>query len=195
VRGPLGAAAILVSALLAACGSSQSSAPTCERPVGSLTILIAQSVPSATELPCIRGFPAGWGFGGSDVRSGTARFWLNSDRGGLRAVEVDLSSSCSTTGAAPVRPSRDEAGVRAFEESLSPPPRLSANRFLVFPGGCVTHRYRFEGGASASLAREAEEALSLVPRSIVVSQVHSEFGLTLCGVGAPPCPARTPSPG
>ena len=188
MRRSLALAAILAGAALPACVSSQSFAPTCSRPVGSLTILMAQSVPSATELPCIRSFPPGWGYGGSDVRSGTARFWLDSDRAGFRAVEVDLSSACSTTGAAAVPASSDETGARAFEEPLSLPPHLSANRYLLFPGGCVTYRYRFGAGTSTTLALEAEETLSLVPRSIVVSQVQAEFGLTLCGAGASPCP-------
>ena len=30
-------------------------------------VLMAQSVPSATLLPCIRALPAGWTYGGSDV--------------------------------------------------------------------------------------------------------------------------------
>ena len=188
MRRSLALAAFLAGAALPACMSSQSSAPTCGRPVGSLTILMAQSVPSATELPCIRSFPAGWRYGGSDVRSGTARFWLDSDRAGLRAVEIDLSPRCSTSGAASVPPLSNETGARAFEEPFSLPPHFSANRYLQFPGGCVTYRYRFGAGASTTLALEADDALSLLPRSIVISQVQAEFGLTLCGAEAPPCP-------
>ena len=39
--------------------------------------LEAQSVPSASLVPCVRSLPAGWGFGGANVRNGWSKFTLN----------------------------------------------------------------------------------------------------------------------
>ena len=39
-------------------------------------ILSAQAVPSAARLPCIATLPSGWNFGGGDIASGHAQFWL-----------------------------------------------------------------------------------------------------------------------
>ena len=43
-------------------------------------ILMAQSVPEATSLPCLAALPAGWTLDGVEVKRGRTRFWLNSDR-------------------------------------------------------------------------------------------------------------------
>jgi hypothetical protein len=79
-------------------------------------------------------------------------------------------------------------GVRVYEEPISLPPTFQANRYLLFPGGCVTNRFRFTAGASATLALEAQQALSFVSRSVLVEQTKEESGLSLCGAEAPPCP-------
>ena len=46
--------------------------------------------------------------------------------------------------------------VTAFEFDLHP---FTANKYFVFPGGCVTYRYRFGPEAEATLALEADEAV------------------------------------
>ena len=54
-------------------------------------ILMAQSVPTASWVPCLRtALPLGWSFHHLDARDGTASFWLNSDRDGQQAIEVRL---------------------------------------------------------------------------------------------------------
>jgi hypothetical protein len=54
----------------------------------SIFVLEAQAVPSATLMPCTNPLPGGWSVGGFEVRSGLARFWLDSDRAGARAAEI-----------------------------------------------------------------------------------------------------------
>ena len=68
---------VLVGSTLAACSSRAGDASEANCPVedGELFVLMAQSVPSATLLPCIEALPAGWTYGGSDVGSGTSTFW------------------------------------------------------------------------------------------------------------------------
>lgn len=152
-------------------------------------VLMAQSVPSATLLPCIRALPAGWTYGGSDVNSGSSRFWLDSDRAGIHAVEVSLTTSCEVAGALDVTNSTTETGVRDYLRELVLHP-YTANRYFTFPGGCVTYRYRFGAKADPILALEADEALTFGPREAVVAKVSRSLGLTLCGAGAPPCGER-----
>ena len=152
-------------------------------------VLMAQSVPSATLLPCIRALPAGWTYGGSNVHSGSSTFWLDSDRAGIHAVEVSLTPSCGVAGALDVTNSTSEAGVRDYLRELVLHP-YTANRYFTFSGGCVTYRYRFGGKADPVLALEADEALTFGARAAVVARVKRELGLTLCGAGAPPCVGR-----
>lgn len=177
-----------ISFALAACGGTASPrTPFCTDTDDGVFVLLAQSVPSATALPCVSEFPAGWSFGGADISSGLSRFWLDSDRGGIHAVEVSLRPSCDTTGAVEERPAPDEAGTRVFVRPDSLTPSFTGVRFLLFDGGCIGYTFRFASGASSTLAIEAIEALSLLPRSTIVAQVREDPGLILCGAGAPPC--------
>jgi hypothetical protein len=185
--GRIAAVAVAVSTL-ASCNTRAGDATEANCPIEDreLFILMAQSVPSATLIPCIESFPAGWSYGGSDVSNTAARFWLDSDRGGLHAVEVALAISCRITGAVDVTNSTSEGGVRVYLDEFDLHP-FTANKYFVFPGGCVTYRYRFGPEAEATLALEADEAVTFNPRTVLVAKVHEELGLTLCGAGAPPC--------
>jgi hypothetical protein len=159
----------------------------CEPSSAGYPVLVAQAVPSATLIPCIRGLRPGWSYGGSEVRDGVARFWLDSDRAGIHAVEVSLTRGCSVVGLADVTNASGELDVRVFLEPISVRP-FSADWHFVFPGGCVTYRYRFGDVEQApTLAFEADQALTFVPRSILVDLIEDAYGMTLCGAGAPPC--------
>lgn len=181
-------AALLLLVPLAGCTAGDTGqTPLCTNIDDSVFVLLAQSVPSATQLPCVSDFPAGWSFGGSNISSGLGRFWLDSDRGGIHAVEVSLRSSCDTTDAIEERPAPDEAATRVFVRPDSLNPSFTGVRFLRFKGGCIAYTFRFASDASSTLAIEAIEALSLLPRATIVAQVQDVAGLTLCGAGAPPC--------
>lgn len=180
-------AATLLLSLVGCAAGDTGQTPLCTNIDDGVFVLLAQSVPSATQLPCVSEFPAGWSFGGSAISSGLGRFWLDSDRGGIHAVEVSLRSSCDTTDAIEERPAPDEAATRVFVRPDSLNPSFTGVRFLRFAGGCIDYTFRFASGASSTLAIEAVDALSLLPRATVVSEVQDVSGLTLCGAGAPPC--------
>lgn len=186
-RGRVALVMVIASASLAGCTSTTRATPFCTNTDGSVFVLLAQSVPSATQLPCVADLPAGWRYAGSEISSGLARFWLDSDRAGFHAVEVALRKSCDTTDAVEEQPAPDEAGTRVFVRPTSLTPSFRGERFLLFDGGCIDYTFRFASGASSTLAIEAIEALSLLPRATIVRQVLDDPGLTLCGAGAPPC--------
>ena len=74
---------------------TQARQPFCEAggEPGTFLILMAQAVPSASQLPCVEVLPAGWSVSNTFVRDGRARFALDSDRVGMRAVQVVLERS------------------------------------------------------------------------------------------------------
>jgi membrane-associated phospholipid phosphatase len=158
-------------------------APACG--TGHSMILAAQAVPSAALLPCVAALPLGWRVGGADIASGRARFWLDSDRAGARAVTVTLSATCDATGARQIR--SDQPGTRRFERRLSLRQQFSGLRFYTFPGGCATYQFNFAPGAPPQLATPPDAAEAFVPRSRLVDYVRSTEGLALCGRGAA-CP-------
>jgi tRNA A-37 threonylcarbamoyl transferase component Bud32/membrane-associated phospholipid phosphatase len=158
-----------------------SGAPSCG--TESLTMLVAQAVPGATQVPCVATLPAGWEHGGSHVERGRAEFWLDSDQGGDRAVTATLvpADECDVVGAVPV-PS-DEVGTQRFERPDRLRPELHGTRYYLFPGGCVTYEFAFDGDASPGLMFSAEQALAFQPRTKLVEHVEATTGLDLCGAG------------
>ena len=170
----------------AGCSEGSQATPACSRPDSSIIVLEAQSVPTATLLPCIADLPIGWSFGGIEARNDETVFWLDHDRAGIHAVEVSVRQTCDITSAVEVPPSPDEADMRIFEQVASEP-TFSGSRFQVFEGGCIEYHYAFSDDADPTLVIEADQALSTVARSDLVSAVADQFDLILCGAGAPPC--------
>ncbi len=146
-------------------------------------ILMAQAVPSATSVPCVASFPAGWTANDVTISRGRGRFRL--ETAGHR-VEVTLRppEKCSVVGAEEV-PS-DEVGLRRFEQPRRLPPDTSITRTYLGEGACITYDYEFDDD-DASLVGELDTALSLQPRAALVAAVDRRTGLSLCGAGAPPC--------
>jgi serine/threonine protein kinase len=159
--------------------------PTCG--TGNAMVLVAQSVPSATRLPCVATPPAGWTVGVLHVQRGRTTFWLNSDRAGVHAVHVTFTapSGCSTTGATEV-PS-DEGGTRRFVAPERVQPSLRSTTTYRFEGGCVTYRFAFKDGAPGALALDAGAALAFIDRHQVAAAVEERSAGALCGAGVQ-CP-------
>jgi tRNA A-37 threonylcarbamoyl transferase component Bud32 len=151
---------------------------------GDLAITVAQSVPSATLVPCIATLPAGWELGDVHVERDRSAFSLDSDLGGDRAVEATLSPAddCDVSGATAV-PS-DEVGADRYERIDRLPPGLHGTRYYVFPGGCVTYRLEFADGATPAVLFDVDQALTFQPRSTLVDHVRETTDLELCGAGA-----------
>jgi hypothetical protein len=150
---------------------------------GHSMILSAQAVPSAAKLPCIAGLPSGWMVDSTDIANGQARFWLDSDRAGNRAVTVTLTARCDTSGA--IRIPSDQPGARRYERPLSLQPRFELVRMYTFAGGCVTYQFSFVAGAAPSLGIPIDTAIAFKPRSVLVEYVQRTEDLALCGRGAP----------
>ena len=94
--------------------------PTCTyqgRQGTALVVLMAQAVPTASQLPCVELKPPGWTVSDVFVRNGRGRFALDSDRVGTRAVEVVLEQFCDIGQA--TRVPSDHAGTRRYQEVIS----------------------------------------------------------------------------
>jgi hypothetical protein len=165
-------------------GCSSNTAATTEQPTctgGShdsashAVILMAQSVPSAGWIPCLKTtLPLGWSFEHLDARNDISRFYLNSDRAGPMAIEVRLTRSCATTGSTEI-PS-DREGMRRLERVTMTTPRFEGRRYYVFEGGCITFVFRLGGdsdnrGEPLALATQAVGAVS---RADLLQQVHDD---------------------
>jgi hypothetical protein len=154
-----------------------------------LVVLMAQAVPTASQLPCIELLPAGWSVSDIFVRNGRVRFSLDSDRVGMHAVQVVLERFC-TFGNVTRVPS-DHPGTRRYQEviSIEPGRRYRGAVYYLFPGGCVTYRLDFRSDEQARPLSEVSLALGFVPRDAVRTTVsdytHGRLQLDPPSAGAP----------
>jgi hypothetical protein len=144
---------------------------------GAVLALPAQSVPSASEIPCVGALPLGWTFRHMDVRSGSTQLSLIPDVEGQEDVTVLLRSSCDTSGATQV-PS-NEVSSKRFERVLALERSYTAQRYYVFDGGCVTMSFDFTGPGRTELADEASLAISLISRAEIAAEYFKQTGIRL----------------
>jgi len=187
-------AGALATLALTGCASTRNQVVACRSPhdvylaryINALQLLEAQAVPTATLIPCVLRLPGGWRYGGWEVRAGLVRFWLDSDRAGVHAVQLTMKRACDHSSATPVPLASPPPGLRRFDVSR-PHPNASLSYF-VFPGACVTYRFAFTKDSAPSLYDQADHALGFTRRSRYVNGVRKDTGLVLCGAEAPPCP-------
>jgi hypothetical protein len=154
--------------------SASSRLPTCvEGDVANGVILMAQSVPSATWVPCLRtNLPLGWSFVHLEARNGSSRFWLDSNRDGDKAIEVLFEKSCDTAGATEI-PS-DRAGLQRFERVRLTTPRYEGERYYVFDGGCITFVFHLIGDSRGEPLALATQSIGAISRADLIALVHDE---------------------
>ena len=170
---------------------SQTREPACRyrgRQGTALVILMAQAVPTASQLPCVELLPAGWSVSEIFVRNGRVRFTLDSDRVGTNAVRVVLERFC-TFGRVTRVPS-DHPGTRRYQEiiSIDPGRRYQGAIYYLFPGGCVTYRLDFRSDEQARPLGEVSLALGFVTRD-ALRQTLSDFTDGEVPLDPPPEPA------
>jgi hypothetical protein len=174
-RALVAVAAVLL--VLPACGGADVAdvaVPRCR--AGQRLAIEAQSVPSASYLPCLRALPVGWSVVSFSVTNLRTRVSLRSDRE-RHPVNVTLRHTCDVRGATPVAP-RDE-GVRTLQRVTSIAPRYAGTLIDVFPGGCVTYEFDFARGPHIVLADEMQAAIDLYPRRQLRQELRADFGITL----------------
>ncbi len=94
----------------------------------------AQSVPTATEVVCIRPLPVGWTLSRIQALRGRSVITLDNDRAGGGALQLTLTGHCAVGRAAAVR--TPEPGISRLR-ALGGGARFAATWYDVFPGGCV----------------------------------------------------------
>jgi tRNA A-37 threonylcarbamoyl transferase component Bud32 len=124
--------------------------------------LMAQSVPSASLVPCVQFLPVGWSVAEVAVNNGRSLITMHHDRAGRAAVVVQLTASCDLTGAAEV--TSEQPGARRYLRIDRNAPGFSATRAYVFPGGCITERLTVPAASGQQLTSETSSAIGFATR-------------------------------
>jgi tRNA A-37 threonylcarbamoyl transferase component Bud32 len=139
--------------------------------------LMAQSVPSASLVPCVPSLPAGWRFVNitetrpSAARNGWSMFTLRKYEVG--SLVVRLSATCDTTGASQ-RPS-DQPGAQRYERT-DQGASGRATWYTVFQGGCVTAQLDWTSAADAGFATEARSIIAFTTRQALQQALEQRSG-------------------
>lgn len=171
----LPALVVLLTGCSAVTVSSPEGVPGCAHgdvPLSNGVVLLAQSVPTASWVPCLRetAMTMGWRFAGMDAHRGSASVWLDSDRAGRRAIVVTLTGSCDVDGATEVP--TDHPGMRRFERVHQVTPRFEGERSYAFDGGCLTVTLSVGGADRVEPLAVAATVIDVVRRSQVQQRVR-----------------------
>jgi tRNA A-37 threonylcarbamoyl transferase component Bud32 len=135
-------------------------------------LLMAQSVPTASLVPCIELLPAGWSLDAVVVGNDRSRFTLTSDRGGVLVAE--LTASCDLAGT--VELTSERPGARRYLRIERNAAGVAMTRAYTFPGGCVTQRLVAPEASRQQLATESSFALGFTTRDALAAALRGDSG-------------------
>jgi tRNA A-37 threonylcarbamoyl transferase component Bud32 len=136
--------------------------------------LQAQSVPSASLVPCVRSLPVGWSVSMVTVNNGRSTLTLDHDRAGAAALVVRLTATCDPSGAVE-GPSPTE-GVRHYQRTESSSGQFAATWYDRFPGGCVTSWLRLTTDPNGEFAAQAPQVLGFTTRAALQQALDQRSG-------------------
>ncbi len=175
-RHRIAVVAVLVSSVvLTACTTVAGSVPECDP--GQRLAVVAQSVPSASYVPCIRQLSEEWSSRSFRAGRGGTRFTLVPHRPGSRPVRVTFDSACDVTGGVATTPRAE--GVRTSMHLQAVSPRYTGTLTDVFAGGCVSYRFDFARGPHIALMEQLTTTVGLFPRRELGLEIHDQFGVDL----------------
>lgn len=125
-------------------------------------VLVAQSVPSATFVPCFEELPGGWSLSQLSIGQNGMTMKLDSDRAGSNAATFEYRDSCDVSGVG--RLASEQEGVRVHEEIGQLAGGLESRRLYVFDGGCVTVQFDFDAFDDITYAESLLESMLLAQR-------------------------------
>jgi hypothetical protein len=135
---------------------------------------MAQSVPSATLVPCIRAPQAGWALAEVAVNEGRSMITLDHDRAGAGVVVARLTAACDPTGA--VERLAAEPGTHAYRRIEQLSGEYSATWYDRFPGGCVTYRLHSRSDLQGRFASEVPLLFGFTSRQVLRQALYERSG-------------------
>lgn len=141
-----------------ACATQENAQPNCG--ADSPTILMAESVPTASLIPCVEALPAGWTYRAFEANDTGSTFSLEEPgSGGL--LEVRLLSSCQVSGSS--MPIRGFPSAQQYRSVQADGARVVWT--LTFPGGCSRAELSFPAPPPDREVTRLDQVISFIPRS------------------------------
>jgi hypothetical protein len=136
-------------------------------------VLMAQSVPTASAVPCMRAKLDDWFLDDLDSWDGRTRI-LFSRLIDEFALTIELTPTCDP-GAA-TETATDQPGTQRFDQRIRTGSSYRDRRFYLLPGACVMYEFKLTGTGAEAAAGEISRALGFVSRDQLADQVRGYSG-------------------
>jgi hypothetical protein len=136
-------------------------------------VLMAQSVPTASAVPCLRTALDDWFLDDLDSWDGHTRIEFSRLIDQV-ALTIELTRACDH-GAA-VETATDQPGTQRFDERIRDGSSYRDRRFYLLPGACVAYTFQLTGTGAEEAADDISRALGLVSRDQLAAQVRGYSG-------------------
>lgn len=153
----VGPAVLVTAATLGGC-AVEDTLPVPDCHTGDALLITAQSVASASRVPCLRGLPDGWIAATVAIDQSGTTVTFDSDRVGPAAAVLTYDATC------------DVPGVGASAQPGEPEERL-----VVFEGGCVRWQLHRSGERVPRVTEDLVARLELVDRLALADEVRRTF--------------------
>jgi len=130
---------------------------------------MAQSVPSASLIPCLQLLPVDWKVAEVAVNNGRSVITLDHDRGGRAALVIRLTASCDLAGAKQVTSER--LGATRWYRA-----RDNIRIYKFSGGGCVTQRFSAAGPSALGMRETASTELGFITREQLRQALRQRSG-------------------
>ena len=132
-------------------------------------VLMAQSVPTASVVPCLRAELDDWFLDDVDSWDGHTNIEFSRLIDQV-ALEIDLTPTCDRGAASET--ATDQPGTRRFDERIRTGSSYLDRRFYLLPGACMAYRFALTGTGTEAAAEEISRAIGLVGRDQLADQVR-----------------------
>ena len=136
-------------------------------------VLMAQSVPTASAVPCMRVALDDWFLDDLDSWDGGTNIEFSRLIDQV-ALQIDLTETCDT-GAA-TETATDQPGTRRFDERIRTGGSYRDQRFYLLPGACMTYTFALTGTGAEQAADDISRAIGLIGRDQLADQVRRYSG-------------------
>jgi hypothetical protein len=141
-----------------------------DRPSG-MQVLLAQAVPTASAVPCLRSAPGDWTISGFHAENGRARVEFSYRYGNDDTAVVVLAADCDVRAAKEVASQFD--GTRKYSRPATRGGRYADEIHYLYPGACATLRFDLSGRGADLRGAEIAGALGFVARERLDRQIRT----------------------
>jgi hypothetical protein len=136
-----------------------------------MLVLLAQAVPDASAVPCVRADPGRWVMSEFTVRDGSAVVGFAYQYGGPDKVTIELRPRCDPGDAKEV--SSQHAGTRRYNRDAVRNGRYAHEIYFSYAGACTTLRFDLEATGAELRGAEFTGTLGFVTRAELDRQIRA----------------------